>query len=316
MAGMKKPEFLWVLTFLTVLFPLGAKNTGSDFPVITRLDVRDLAFNQYLADVENARRRVANRARIGEDASSLTEALTIYAYTPGGTDDIFSLAARCNIPYAALATLNHIAHPGSLDQAGTLLLPSVPGIFIPESPESDLERLLQSSREASAGIPITINRGGKKTAFLFIPGADFSPTERVFFLNFSFRFPLRAYRLTSAFGLRRNPITGTVKIHEGLDLAAPEGTDVFATRDGVVTDLGEDSIYGRYIVIQHGENWVSLYGHLSAIHTTLRSRVRTGALIGKVGSTGQSTGPHLHFELRQNGQAQDPGKLLFRDNPR
>ncbi|MDR2629324.1 MAG: M23 family metallopeptidase [Spirochaetaceae bacterium] len=311
---MKKRGAFWVGVFLTALSSLGAENAESNFPVINRLDVRDLAFNQYMADVENARRRVANRNRTGEDAASLAEALTVYAYTPDKNDDIFSLAARCNIPYAALATLNRIAHPRSLTE--TLLLPSIPGIFIPENPESDLERLLSSSREERAGIPITINRGGEKAAFLFIPGVDFSPTERIFFLNFNFSFPLRTYRLTSAFGLRRNPITGTVKIHEGLDLAAPEGTEVFATRDGVVTDLGEDPIYGKYIVIQHGENWASLYGHLSAILTTLRSPVRTGALIGRVGSTGQSTGPHLHFELRQNGQAQDPGKLLFRDNPR
>ncbi|MDR3139371.1 MAG: M23 family metallopeptidase [Treponema sp.] len=313
---MRKPGALWLLAFLTALFLLGAEHTGSNFPVIARLDVRDLVFKQYLADVENARRRLANRVRAREDASSLTEALTVYAYNPGGTEDIFSLAARCNIPYAALATLNRIAHPGILDQAGTLFLPSMPGIFIPEDPESDLERLLQSSREEATGIPITINHGGKKAGFLFIPGADFSPTERIFFLNFNFRFPLRTYRITSAFGLRRNPITGTVKIHEGLDLAAPEGTEVFATQDGVVTDLGEDPIYGKYIVIQHGENWVSLYGHLSAIHATRHSTVRTGTLIGKVGSTGQSTGPHLHFELHQNGRAQDPGKLLFRDYPR
>jgi murein DD-endopeptidase MepM/ murein hydrolase activator NlpD len=311
---MKKTGPWGLLVFLWVLFPLGAENPASDFPVITRLDIRDLAFNQYLADVENARRRVANQSRTGENAAGLTEALTVYAYTPGEGDDIFSLAARCNMPYAALATLNRIPHPGSL--TGTLLLPSMPGIFIPETPESDLERILRSSRAENTGIPITITHGGSRAVFLFIPGTDFSATERAFFLNFAFRFPLRTYRLTSPFGLRRNPVTGTIRIHEGLDLAAPEGTEVFAARDGVVTDLGEDPIYGKYIVIQHGENWVSLYGHLSAIQTTLRSAIRTGALIGKVGSTGQSTGPHLHFELRQNGRAQDPGKLLFRDNAR
>ncbi|MDR0589822.1 MAG: M23 family metallopeptidase [Spirochaetaceae bacterium] len=311
---MKKRGTFWLCFFLAGVFPLGADSAESGFPVINRLDVRDLVFNQYLADVENARRRVANRARTGENASSLTEGLTVYAYTPDETDDIFSLAARCNIPYSALTTLNRIAHPGTL--TGPLLLPSVPGIFIPENPESDLERLLLSSRDENAGVSITINHGGKKGIFLFIPGADFSPTERIFFLNFNFTFPLRTYRVTSAFGLRRNPITGTVKIHEGLDLAAPEGTEVFAAREGVITDLGEDPIYGKYVVIQHGESWASLYGHLSVIHATLRSTVRTGALIGKVGSTGQSTGPHLHFELRQNGQAQDPGKLLFQNNPR
>jgi murein DD-endopeptidase MepM/ murein hydrolase activator NlpD len=107
-----------------------------------------------------------------------------------------------------------------------------------------------------------------------------------------------------------------MRLHEGLDLAAPEGTEVFAAREGVVTDLGEDPIYGKYIVLRHGDTWASLYGHLSVIAVTLNSRVRTGSPIGRVGSTGQSTGPHLHFELRRNGQAQDPGKLLFQGPPR
>jgi murein DD-endopeptidase MepM/ murein hydrolase activator NlpD len=84
----------------------------------------------------------------------------------------------------------------------------------------------------------------------------------------------------------------------------------------VVTEQGEDPIYGKYIIIAHGDNWVSLYGHLSPIGTVLRSSVRSGNLIGRVGSTGQSTGPHLHFELRQNGRAQDPGKYLFKEGSR
>jgi murein DD-endopeptidase MepM/ murein hydrolase activator NlpD len=84
----------------------------------------------------------------------------------------------------------------------------------------------------------------------------------------------------------------------------------------VVAEVGEDPIYGNYIILQHDENWVSLYGHLSAVHAVLRSSVRSGTLIGNVGSTGQSTGPHLHFELRQNGKAQDPGKYLFQGDSR
>jgi murein DD-endopeptidase MepM/ murein hydrolase activator NlpD len=88
------------------------------------------------------------------------------------------------------------------------------------------------------------------------------------------------------------------------------GTEVFAAREGVVSAQGQDPIYGNYIIISHGD-WSSLYGHLSEIKTVLRSNVRSGTLIGKVGSTGQSTGPHLHFELRQNGIAQDPEKYLY-----
>ncbi|MDR0447102.1 MAG: M23 family metallopeptidase, partial [Treponema sp.] len=75
-------------------------------------------------------------------------------------------------------------------------------------------------------------------------------------------------------------------------------------------DLGEDEILGKYVIISHDNRWVSFYGHLSEIRTALRTEIRTGSLIGKVGSTGQSTGPHLHFELRQNGQSIDPARLL------
>jgi murein DD-endopeptidase MepM/ murein hydrolase activator NlpD len=89
------------------------------------------------------------------------------------------------------------------------------------------------------------------------------------------------------------------------------GSEVYAAGDGEVVEMGTDPVYGNYIIIEHGGNWRSLYGHLSKFETTLRRHVRSGSLIGRVGSTGLSTGPHLHFELRQNGKAQDPGRLLF-----
>ena len=111
--------------------------------------------------------------------------------------------------------------------------------------------------------------------------------------------------------MRRNPVSGNMRFHEGLDLAAPPGTDVYAVRDGVVTEVGEDPIYGTYIVIKHSDSWASLYGHLQRARVSLHDSVKSGTVIGWVGSTGQSTGPHLHFELRQNGRAQDPDKFLF-----
>lgn len=279
--------------------------------MISQLDVRDVAFKQYLEDVEAARRRIFNGG--GSEGGGLAGTLTIYGYNPQEKDDILSLAARCNIPYAALATLNRLAHPVDLEGRGLLLLPSVPGLFIPEDPQSDLEQLLNSTRIYQEGIIINTGSAGGKGRFRFIPGADFTSTERAFFFNRSFRFPLRDFRLTSAFGPRINPVTGNQRNHDGLDLAAPEGTEVFAARAGVVTDIGEDPVYGKYIIIRHGENWVSLYGHLSRFETALRKEVESGSLIGRVGSTGQSTGPHLHFELRQNGQARDPGKYLFKE---
>jgi murein DD-endopeptidase MepM/ murein hydrolase activator NlpD len=99
-------------------------------------------------------------------------------------------------------------------------------------------------------------------------------------------------------------------MHQGIDLAAPEGTEVFAVADGVVTSAGFDPVYGNYIIIRHNNNWTSLYGHLQVIETVLRTELKSGNLIGRVGSTGQSTGPHLHFELRQDGRAFDPAGRL------
>jgi murein DD-endopeptidase MepM/ murein hydrolase activator NlpD len=157
-----------------------------------------------------------------------------------------------------------------------------------------------------------INVMGRQESYRFFPGADFSPTERAFFLNSGFRFPLQAFRITSSYGIRENPVTGNTSTHQGVDLAAPEGTGVFASAAGVVVEIGEDPIYGKYIIIQHSEKWTSLYGHLQRVETGLRSEVKSGTLIGRVGSTGQSTGPHLHFELRQDGKPLDPaGKLRY-----
>jgi murein DD-endopeptidase MepM/ murein hydrolase activator NlpD len=322
LSGNKRGKGL-TLAFFFICFFLAGADAGADpgeppvppsYPLITRLDPGDTGFRQFLQDVEAARRRLFNRERTGEGPEQTAEGLTIYRYRPGDGEDIFTLAARCNIPYSAIATLNRFSHPVELEAAEAVLLPTIPGLFIPPEPSSDLERLTASARSSGwegEAVVLNIGAGPERREVFFYPGGDFSPTERVFFLNRGFRFPLRSFRLTSPYGIRRNPVTGRIRLHEGLDLAAPMGSEVYAAADGVVAETGEDLVYGRYVIIKHGENWASLYGHLQRIETVLRSEVRSGSLIGRVGSTGQSTGPHLHFELRRNGQAQDPGKYLF-----
>ena len=280
-----------------------------NFPVISRLDSRDTGFRQYINDVENNRKRLSGNRKQPEETAGY---LTIYQYTTRRNEDIFFLAARCNIPYSALASLNRLSNPLSLQAGKTVLLPSCPGVFIPANLESELEKLLGASRFAEKeSVELKISMAGKPETFHFFPGADFSPTERAFFLNSGFRFPLQSFRLTSAYGMRENPFNpGNISMHQGLDLAAPEGTEVFSVADGIVTETGFNLIYGNFVIISHRENWTSLYGHLQKIETVLRSDVKSGTLIGRVGSTGQSTGPHLHFELRQDGKALDPAGRL------
>ena len=303
---------LFLLLFLqNSLFYGNAEAEGSldkdSLPFIEKLDPRDIVFKQYLSDVETGRRRLYG---YNSDKNDVCSFLQIYAYSPKDDEDIFRLSARCNIPYSALATLNRFNHPDM--PQGLILLPTVPGLFISESPGNDLERLISLSREMEEGIIITVPANGRAIRFLFFPGDDFNQTERSFFLNRGFRFPLRSYRISSPFGMRPSPFTGRVQRHNGVDLAAPIGTEVYATRDGKVTEIGNDSVFGNYIIIVHDDNWASLYGHLSAFSTTLHSHVTANTVIGKVGSTGQSTGPHLHFEMRKNGTSLDPSRLLFK----
>ena len=309
--GLSLAFFVGVLLFLHS--GLGADGEG--YPLIKRLDSGDTGFKQYIDDVALNRRRLFTRPQ--ESPVFFTELFTLYQYSPTEGEDIFNLAARCNIPYSALATLNYLDNPVMLDTGTVILLPSCPGIFIPENPETDFQKLLAASRLSirdTHAVALNIKPAYTHTTekVYFYPGSDFNATERIFFLNPGFRFPLRAFRLTSVYGLRQSPITGNVHQHQGLDMAAPLGTEVFAAGEGIVTEIGDDPVYGTYIIIKHGDKWASLYGHLQKVETTLRTPVRSSTLIGRVGSSGQSTGPHLHFELRENGKAQDPGKFLFR----
>jgi hypothetical protein len=294
-------------------YPVNAEALSS-LPAINRLDSRDTAFRQYLQDVEAARRALFSYRSLpgSADAGQIASSLVIYSYTPREGENLLGIAARCSLPYGTLASLNRLSHAEDVANGRPLLLPSVPGIFIPEPPDTGLERLMFSSRAdvQSEGVLLSIPREGRTEQFRFIPGDDFSPTERVFFLNRGFRFPLQSFRVTSHYGPRINPVTGMAGVHRGLDLAAPEGSEVYAARNGTVIALGEDPVLGKYIMISHDNNWISLYAHLSVIHTALRAEVRSGNLIGRVGSTGQSTGPHLHFELMQNGQNRDPARLF------
>jgi murein DD-endopeptidase MepM/ murein hydrolase activator NlpD len=120
------------------------------------------------------------------------------------------------------------------------------------------------------------------------------------------RMPLDNASLTSSFGMRTHPVLGGRRAHKGIDLAASTGTPVYATADGLVEMAQWYSSYGNYIQIGHGNDMETRYAHLSRIVALEGSWVKKGDLIGYVGSTGRSTGPHLHYEVRIAGVAVNP----------
>lgn len=117
-------------------------------------------------------------------------------------------------------------------------------------------------------------------------------------------------KVTSEFGFRTHPITGERSCHTGLDLAAPMGTPVLAAYSGTVTETNETSGRGKYIRLQHGTSMQTLYCHLSEIDVSEGDEVEAGDVIGLVGSTGMSTGPHLHFEVWIDGVRCNPVYIL------
>lgn len=124
---------------------------------------------------------------------------------------------------------------------------------------------------------------------------------------------IKDFTMSSGYGVRRDPIYGSSKFHTGLDFAAKTGTPVFATADGKVTEAGRQSGYGNCIDISHGYNYLTRYAHLSEILVKPGQEVKRGEMIGKVGSTGKSTGSHLHYEVRFKDEPQNPVNYYFMD---
>ena len=122
--------------------------------------------------------------------------------------------------------------------------------------------------------------------------------------------PLENGRYTSVFGYRINPITNKKGFHTGLDIAAESGTKIRAVLDGVVTETGEDTTAGKYIYLEHQNGLTTLYCHCSEILAEKGAVIRQGETVALVGSTGMSTGPHLHFEVIEEGVKTDPYPLL------
>jgi murein DD-endopeptidase MepM/ murein hydrolase activator NlpD len=118
--------------------------------------------------------------------------------------------------------------------------------------------------------------------------------------------PVERLSLTSNFGVRSDPFNGSARMHKGIDIPGPVGTPIYATADGIVNRAGWASGYGNLVQISHGGGLETRYGHMSKLVAAPNSYVRRGQLIGLMGSTGRSTGSHLHYEVRVDGQAINP----------
>jgi len=285
-----------------------------DYPRIEQLNSRDVLFKQLQSDLQayfQAESRLLPNVQGAEDTGEFPR-LRLFSYRLKDTMDLFSLSARFNLPYDCIATLNGLDNPTAIQSVEVVLIPNQPGIFVWEAPASTFQEIVASvsnnAREEAQAI--RIDRGGRLLSLRFFRGQSFTAIERAYFLNILFRFPLSFGTLTSGYGTRDNPFTGDSEFHSGLDLAAPMGTEVYAARDGSVGSIGYDPVLGKMVILNHEAGYQTIYGHLEEISVRLNEEVRSGMIIGAVGTTGHSTGPHLHFEIRRKGATRDPVPLL------
>lgn len=276
------------------------------YPEIKNLKESDLFFKQIISDISHAYMLSAARKP--------PIPLSFYTYTLKEGENIFSTAARFNLPYDAISSVNRIPSLKVMETENKkqkLLIPNQVALFIPEHPLSEIDFLL-TARKSDKTKKIAVNNfySGNHEVFFVIINERYNSTERAFFLSTFFRFPLERGRLTSPFGYRINPISGRSTFHRGVDIAAPKGNPVIAAGKGKVLKAEFDKIYGNFIIIKHPGGYETLYGHLDKILVTSGSFIVGGAIIGEVGSTGYSTGPHLHFEIKSSKKNENPLLIL------
>ncbi|HCC36590.1 MAG TPA: M23 family peptidase [Treponema sp.] len=233
-----------------------------------------------------------------------------YAVQKG--DIIGDLAASFGLNQDSLISVNGIRNTRLIQIGQVLKVPNQDGILYTVKAGDTLDAIAEKNKAEVAAIQTanelfsdTIHPG---TA-LFIPGARLDWVNLQEINGDLFIWPTSGH-LSSLYGYRLSPFTKVRQFHTGIDISAPIGTPIRAAMPGRVSAAGWNDIFGHYVMISHHSGYRTLYGHLSAIRTKTGAYVGTGERIGDVGSTGLSTGPHLHFTVYKNGVTVNPRALM------
>lgn len=242
------------------------------------------------------------------------EAIHRMEYEVRPNDTISEIAYTLGLDPGTILSANPISDVRRLLPGTMLSIPDRDGLFHDVQPGESL-----SSIADSYGVPLMpiLDANDLSSSVLsvgetlFVPGASMDGDEYLLAIGELFSWPVRNFRFTSGYGMRSDPITGQWRMHTGIDLANAFGTPILAARAGRVVHVESNSgPYGNLVIIDHGDGFRSLYAHLSSFSVSTGQRVGTGQVIGRMGSTGRSTGSHLHFSVYRNNRPEDPLKHL------
>jgi murein DD-endopeptidase MepM/ murein hydrolase activator NlpD len=245
-------------------------------------------------------------------AFSKPRTLLYGSYTVQKGDIIGDIAEKFGLNQDTLISSNGIKNTRLIQIGQVLKIPNQDGIFHTAQNGDTLAALgekYQSSAEAIQTANELFSETIRPGAVLFIPGARLDWINLQEINGDLFLWPVPGY-ITSPYGYRRSPFTGLRQFHSGLDIGSPMGTPIRAAISGRVSAVGWDDSFGNYVVVSHHSGYRTLYAHMSVIRVKSGAYVGTGERIGDVGSTGRSTGPHLHFTVYKNGVTVNPRTLM------
>lgn len=246
---------------------------------------------------------------------SFTQPVSYQTYKVRSGDTISGIAKKFGLRnISTLISVNDIGNVRQLGAGQRLKIPSIDGVIYTVKAGDSINSIANKNNVNVTQL-LDVNEITSETLttgqLLFLPGVGLDASTLKKAMGDLFTMPITAkFRWSSKYGYRIDPIAGVKSFHTGTDLACPTGTPILASMSGKITAVGINRVYGNYIIIDHGNGYQTLYAHMSKTIATKGQWVSQGSRIGLVGSTGYSTGPHLHFTVYKNGKIIDPMTVL------
>ena len=245
----------------------------------------------------------------------LIQPISYQTYKVRGGDTISGIAGKFGLKnISSLISVNNITNVRHLVEGQKLKIPNMDGIVYKVSVGDTLSKIADKYKikvETILDVNELTTDSLTKGQELFLAGVGMDKTALAEVMGDLWKLPVRAsFRWSSPYGNRIDPIKKVKSFHTGTDMACPTGTPVYAALSGTVSFTGVSSVFGNYIIIKHTGGYQTLYAHLSKIYVKKGQWVDQKVKIGAVGSTGYSTGPHLHFTVYKNGKLVDPMTVL------
>ncbi len=272
-------------------------------------DESDILYNLFLIEGIEGRSKWIGTDLVGD---FIVPSLKMRTYRVQKGDSLFGLSHKFNISVDSILTANNLRNAHYLKIGTELKIPNKSGIFYTVKKGDNLSTLARKYNVSVNEIadindlPSSVIRIGQS---LFIPGAALDAWDRAAMIGSLFKRPVSG-RITSKIGFRIDPFTKKLAYHAGIDIANKVGTPITSAQYGRVVFTGYKGYYGKTIIIVHPQGYKTVYAHLEKIMVKKGQAVKQGERIGLLGNTGRSTGPHLHFEVHQNGKLLDPIKVI------